>query len=814
MRAASRLGWAGLFLVCSWLVACQALLGGFEIDEDPPDETGSCGEGQWRCVDANLFCARDVQGGGEDLTLLQRCNSAAECDSDHGRCTVCEPDKFRCDGAKLERCNSEQTGFDLVTTCETAGECNVASGECRACNPGETQCSGADQRDFLECGSDHLWGPPQTCETKELCAASVSAALDNPDEPHACVPPACPAPGAYQCVSDVELYRCLAGQVAWEYKDTCKSPELCTATIADPTQADANGGRCVPPVCEPAGTHRCVLQPNGTDTVLEVCHADLLGWGYDNTCTLPVVCNTMPGECTGPCSPGDTQCNEGFLETCSDRQLWDIREDCGSPALCKTELDPETQLPVSSMCIPPGCDAPSTYSCDGAKLLFCPPDRSAWQEVETCGSPALCKQADGRCDPIVCEPGGAVRCNPSARLEHQVCAEDLTGWVTDTTCESTQSCNDSGSGDACIDECPEPSEVCRGNQRQVCTGDTGGPVWNVVATCPTTDLCECGLEGGDDCLGGTSPSDGDICGIPICGGSAGPTSRCKSGDAHTLETCESGRNGWTESDCDITCKAQGNSAYCAACDVGETECTTATSLRTCNSTSQLWNNATMCPLGCVEPSTGADYCAACADGDAECTGAGNNSLRTCDDATQLWSNASSCSLGCKQVTNGPDYCKVCAPADTECVSGGLRACDGPNGVWKNPTPCSIACIHPSTGEDYCAECAAGEAKCMGAGLQTCDPDTGRWTPPEACSVSCYDETGNADYCTDCVTGNAECVSPTERRVCDAAGHWPATPESCALGCFGTSPSAYCGVCDEETDCNTGEQCVSGLCQNP
>ncbi|HEY3495241.1 MAG TPA: hypothetical protein VGK73_11170 [Polyangiaceae bacterium] len=799
MRSASRMVWAGLCLVCSWLVACQALLGGYEIDEQG-DQTpaAQCSENQFRCVDAMLFCARESDEG-EELTLLQRCNSAAECDSTAGRCTVCELGEFRCDGARVERCKADQSGFELVWTCENAGECNVASGECRACNPGETQCAGAEQRDLLQCGSNHLWGPAEPCATKELCADSVVAAQANPSLPAACIPPGCPVAGAYQCGANLlDLERCPADLRGWIKQDECKSPELCQATIADPAGADANGGHCVPPVCEPAGVYRCLPQDTG-DTRLESCNAELLGWALEDVCTPPQTCSTNEGICAGPCVPGDFQCNAGNIERCTERRVWDFYQACVTSVLCLISQD-ENGMNVGT-CIEPGCTVPNTYVCEGATLRYCPPDQVAWQDTP-CPSDPLCNANDGRCEPIACNPG-ETRCNPLAPLEHQICKPDLSGWDPDVTCASTQACNAAQGEPACIDVCPEASQRCTGAERQVCTGSTGEPVWTTIATCATQTLCECGLPGGEDCEGGISTVDG-VCGQPVC--SVGGT-RCR--DSETQETCESGRNGWVQRDCDISCKTQGMSSYCTECAVGDVECTTGNNMRRCDMNTQRWMNAPACTIACVGAS-GPDYCAQCRDGDAECVTGG---LRTCDGNTLLWGDPSSCSIACV-TASGADYCAQCSSGDAECVTGGLRTCNATTRRWNATTmSCSLSCVEPASGPDYCAECATGDARCVSAGLESCDAATKLWADPEACTLSCFDASSGPDYCADCTPNAAECVSSTERRVCNAQARWTTPSEVCDIGCLGTSPDAYCAECDDDLDCTEGV-CASGLCQNP
>jgi hypothetical protein len=834
VRAASRLARAALLsLACLCLLACQAVVGDFEVAE--PDQ--DCDENRYRCMGELLYCVRTANGK-EEPTLIEKCNSAAECDSAGGKCTVCKAGDVRCNGQRLETCAPDRASWTLRETCPEGEACNVASVDCRACQPGEMQCSGAGQLDLQVCNDDHKWGPPEPCATSELCDLSVQTASANPSGPR-CIPAGCPVEGVYRCVNGVELERCPPDRIAWIRTDVCASEDLCTTTANDPARADANGTHCVGPQCQP-NEFRC----NGN--LLEQCNQDLQGWGLYDECILPFVCDLNEGACSGPCTPGENQCNGAVLEVCNDRQTWEPSETCASAALCTVAEDAAGNFYGS--CEEPVCPVALAYTCELSRLLQCREDHTGWDEVEVCASEVLCNAIDGVCTPPGCEAADTYRCNPTRLLELQYCPPDLTEWQSQLVCETTQSCDATAEPPGCIDTCPDVSVVCNGNVRQVCSGETGAPVWTPEPPCPTAALCQCALDSddADECLAGID--DAGRCGEPLCGGNL-PSVRCSD---NVLETCDPSRNRWNETDCtiacmepatgtpycaqcrsgeaecagmgirtcnaqtglynaatscSIACKENGRSDYCADCAVGSAECLQNGDLRSCNATSQRWNAPGECPNGCMAVS-GPDYCAECAVGDAECV---DGELRTCDPVTRRWNAPTECALACMPAS-GADYCAECTAGDAECASGDLRTCNATTRRWNTPsTPCTLACM-PASGADYCAECTAPDAQCGSGGLETCDMTTRLWSDPAPCTIECIDDLSGPDYCADCTPTASECLTTTTRQTCSTEGRWD-DPETCDLGCFGTSPNAYCGNCDAPEDCAPYD-CVEGLCEGP
>jgi hypothetical protein len=789
----SHTGWAKVLLLCLSLLACQAVLGDFEVQE-APSVPGNCGSGQLRCREARLYCVYTVDGQ-EQPELVDTCGSAELCDSMLGRCDTCETGDFRCNGALLETCKDDRSGWRTFKECASPEQCNLPARDCRPCNLGDAQCSGDDGRTLLECDQNHNWLPnPQVCATKEVCEASIAAGPSS-DGHYVCKEPGCTPPDSYACEGGVALVYCPADQVEWQRLDSCASPELCQSTIDDRATVDATRA-CVDPVCSPIGVLRC----NGT--ALEQCNTDLQGWGLVDNCLPPFQCSTnTPKEaptCSGPCTPGDKQCNNNFLETCSERQLWEERVECVSAGLCSTRL--EGALHVGE-CLPPVCEPAMAYSCMGNQLVQCNPAQTAWEAVgEACLSVALCNSVDARCDEPLCQPAGAVRCNPASPLERQVCSDDLTAWGTVTTCSPTQSCDTDPLGPHCIDRCPVTPTRCNGANHEVCTGDTGAPVWTVTGTCPTAELCTCGLN--DSCSVGIAP-DG-VCGLPAC--DAGAT-ECS---GSTLRTCQAGRNAYTSTNCApyLCINASVGPRYCGVCSGSQAQCSGA-SIQYCNTATQLWNASQNCALGgCMGAGPNA-YCPECTSGQTRCT---NNDVQRCGSDRRWMGTTEDCGArGCGTNPSGVAACRECDPGARRCNNNDVQHC-GSDGFWGASDDCgSLGCLTDTSGA-YCAECSpAGATRCQNGDRQTCGMDR-RWGSTQDCGTfDCLTNSSGA-YCGVCSEGATRCQSG-DKQTCGMDQLWSTTEDCGTFSCHSSSSSVYCGICGSgDARCMSGDREICGTDQ--
>ena len=228
--------------------------------------------------------------------MLDTCSSGAPCDPQIGcLATLCEPNEYRCDGPRLERCNVERNGWIPVRTCETAALCDVAAKRCEepACVAGATRCT---RTGVLEqCNAERTgWSVREDCAAAlNLPPGSLASTLCDPSGGGRCVAAATCTDGALRCNGD-ELERC--GASAWHPYRHCVSAAQC----------DVASGTCLEAACDP-GSFRCA-NPAAPDAavaddaprfglLLQACNA--LGTGYESlaACGATEQCDPVHGQC-------------------------------------------------------------------------------------------------------------------------------------------------------------------------------------------------------------------------------------------------------------------------------------------------------------------------------------------------------------------------------------------------------------------------------------------------------------------------------------------------------------------------------------
>lgn len=186
----------------------------------------ACAPRQHFCSSAGelLLCKEDRSG----FEHKAQCQSGAYCSAVSGRegceAVACRAGRQRCNGAQIEECRSDRTGFDPVgEPCASASLCRegdsaVARCEAALCVAGRFECDGAR---LMRCADDaNTLIEIRSCPTEQLCNAPGQG----------CDPPAC-APGQRRCSGSV-LERCNAGQTAFEPIAACASELLCDASAA------------------------------------------------------------------------------------------------------------------------------------------------------------------------------------------------------------------------------------------------------------------------------------------------------------------------------------------------------------------------------------------------------------------------------------------------------------------------------------------------------------------------------------------------------------------------------------------------------
>ncbi len=205
----------------SWVVADQcasaALCDAAKLECVPAE----CAAQGHRCTESGEL--QICTAGRTGYEPVEQCRSAAFCSAVSGReaCTetACRAGRERCNGAQIERCRDDRTGFDPVGgPCASAALCKegdaaVARCEAPSCGAGEFACQGS----WLARCADELDGllPVIECASPALCNAA---------ERRCDVPPC--ALGEQRC-SGSRLERCGPEQTGFVSVAECGQPALC-----------------------------------------------------------------------------------------------------------------------------------------------------------------------------------------------------------------------------------------------------------------------------------------------------------------------------------------------------------------------------------------------------------------------------------------------------------------------------------------------------------------------------------------------------------------------------------------------------------
>lgn len=335
----------------------------------------------------------------------------------------------------------------------------------------------------------------------------------------------------------------------------CKDDSQVTCTTEGACRIVANDVWC-PKGCSNNACVECKCSPGSTEcngAYLNTCKQDCSGWALSSCSN-----GCLDGKCKScVCSAEEKTCDNGYLKTCKpDCSGWSssyCQDGCANGA-CKS-------------CV---CKAYST-KCDGASAKTCKSDCSGW-------SSSYCQNgcANGACKSCACT-ANSTKCDGSFA---QTCKSDCSGW-------SSKYC-----GDGCVNggcktcSCTPGEKKCSGGTVKTCQSD-----------CQTWGSTFCGS--GKKCVSGTCVNDCSA----ICDGKCGTVSGCPCGG------CPSG------SDCvSQTCKKKPCLQTCNGCCVNETcydgtatnqcgqwgaPCTSCSSGKGCfsNKCLQCQPNATCCTSG-------------------------------------------------------------------------------------------------------------------------------------------------------------------------------------------------------------------------
>jgi hypothetical protein len=377
--------------------ACDGLLGDVEIERAPlsadpgtaelPVATGdaalaaACEPQSRRCVDGRLERCNEERTGWDvvdQCATSELCELTRETGNPICESPRCEPEERRCRAETLTVCNAGLTGYDDERACEAAVFCDPESGSCltRSCEAGERRCNGAQIEACNRDGDafEPIDAPP--CGSAALCTRTGDGDVS-------CRNPVCAA-GDFRCVGDSLLQRCSAGRDAWEDVRTCAALELCDET--------PGAAGCRPAECQD-GERRC------SNDALQECRASRDGFDVIANCGA-AGCDSARGECRDPCVVGQRRCAGASVEACADPLTgWRVVSTCSTTSVC--------DVTAASGCREAACPI-NARRCRGASLERCNAQRTGFELVEVCATEALCVpngNNNARCDAPECDAG-------------------------------------------------------------------------------------------------------------------------------------------------------------------------------------------------------------------------------------------------------------------------------------------------------------------------------------------------------------------------------------------------------------------------
>ncbi len=449
-----------------------------------------CDAGETRCTGAALERCNADQTGWE---LVRECATRELCELGRQRdVPQCEPEtcgagEFRCTGALLERCNAAQTAFDSLSTCEGgAAFCDSGAGVCNdvGCQIGETRCNGAQVE---RCRADQMGFDPEgaPCATAQLCQIQDGSAL--------CIPPSCDA-NEFDCDGN-RPRRCNAGRTGFVNAGAaCLREELCS-------EFRQRCDFCVP------SRRECTPDLRFSRT----CAPDGNSFGPLTFC--PLGCIAGSGACQ-TCTVGSYSCQGGVLARCNDGFSFtplNRNSDCSgqnqvscngnqlNTTVCEAGCNPQRNVCNQ-------CSGQQRICMGTGSFATCQPN-GTFGPATACGAGLLCAGA-GQCS---CVPGqlscsgdslltcnatgtalvAAPRCGGSGGTVLRSCED---GELSTATCASAALCSAS-TGSSCGD-CVEGERSCAGGQPQVCSNGQRVPAPPCAdgLVCEGAGLCRCTAE--------------------------------------------------------------------------------------------------------------------------------------------------------------------------------------------------------------------------------------------------------------------------------------------------------------------------------
>jgi hypothetical protein len=724
---------------------------GPDAERDPLAAATGCEVGRSRCQGAVLQnCALD----GSGWRSVERCASPALCLAQQGersRCVepACLPG-LTCDGEVLRQCNADATAYEPLDVCFSAAHCDPSRGACQLapCAVGEISCNGnvVQRCNDSPSGHDELL----SCATAAICDDLVLARCGADRAGCDMAGAACPAPicttGQLRC-DGTRLEACSAGQNAWEFLDECPSAGICQLTLETPFALT-----CIEPLCEIGGT---ICSAEG---VILACNVEQTAYSLPQAQCRSLDFCTPAGCEADPCTPGALSCNGSTLQLCqasadgtSISRL--ALADCQTQPLCQATLSRGAVTPQT--CQAPACAA-NEFRCAGRQMQVCNGGRTDLVNHQLCATDGLCEAGIGL---GVCPtPCAGFECNGSLLLG---CNQERTGKVLLENCGTPAEC-DSVNG-RCSDPCVAGELRCNGAGLEECQNPLVG--WQRLQTCETGGLCEISVAAGRRscearrCAPGEHQCDGqdlEVCNAALTGFDL--VSRCGAGEicdapnqqcdvcspndvdctGDRFVRCSANGQERTEQTCGSgLCSSEGNVGCLRCPEAGGFRCDNQGSLFQCSANQTQENQLEVCrtPQLCRAE---LGRCLECdPSGSSRCEGA---EVRSCSEqnvetTSQVCESAALCRpSGASSVSCGSSACTV----PFQCtVSGEALACNQGRTGYEAQSP-RVFCDSPSLCDatDGCRDpaCAPGERRCVGQVVEVCNDTLTGFRALETCDA--------------------------------------------------------------------------------
>jgi hypothetical protein len=773
-----------------------------------------CGApGTFRCDGTQLeACALD----GVTWQLREVCESAGLCNPVDGRCTPAgcpTAGLVVCQGQSLRQCRDDLSGWDELKSCADGTLCDIATSDCTvACPDVAVRCNGAQPERCVTGDQGPAWEAAQTpCASFGLCAVDAVA------ETVVCNEPVCGGTlPDYRCAG-ASIEQCNMARTAFEPYRVCAAQTTCDVGVL------GDG----PPQCDVCVANEFECAGNGD---LQRCSADGQVVTSVQACRDASHCATASDGTQGyclVCDPGETRCNAGNLETCSDDRLSWVGE-----RVCDMENGCHDGPGAADYCNE--CPSAGEASCNGTGALHtCSADQLSWSADVTCQFG--CQMGSGGADYCrECSPNSA-ECSTSDPQQRRMCSA-IGKWEPFVDCPDGSTCADRGTSDFCGMCAPNTFTCTSETERQGCTS-AGTP--GSIAACPAeTPYCLNGncvpCREGDDpqCPSGVGSQDRKVCSTDgqwvtevcpyptgIC--SEGDCVACLPGSAQCTGASGGGRTACVNGQMIVAnCVQPGQTAClngaCVACNpnVDRPRCTASGGREFCNSQGQ-WQSQN------------------CGGNTAVCVA---GVCQQCNPATQSAQCVASQGTGARQIcNNGSWQNQACADPTPVCTGQGQCVCEG-DAYRCGPTGTRQQCVNQVWTDEQCESGSCDEGECVGclnsddctSELPVCDDGACVCADEsERCMGTthqvCDDGTWRTDVCPeetplcDMSTGSCQCQSGGERCEDDVLqtcidGEWVNNEgePSCAMcdsneDCSGTTP-----ICDGSCVACSGDNCPIGL----